>query len=531
MAIYLLSLWPLPVFFATVQGVMWLSGNSAMVGLPYWISDLDMLLFLVCFGAAAVWTYRPMHAEGGLDVGLKQSVAAQSLARLPMRALKSFVAAGFAYGSYLLVLVVTSATHHTQSLTPQMLSSLTLSIGYCALVLVPALGLMVTLHHTIVLRLRGSETSDINSMRANNPLYAFTDSTRRPWLVFIITGFFPTSLLVLFAYLASMDPSVDGTRFIAGQGLLLFVTSVFASTCLVWLVTRALKLVTQQLYDGLYQIRKGEFGNRICVLTDDDFGELAQGLNLALGMLAEREALKGSLAVAAEIQQGLLPAMPDDVPGYAFAAYAESCQAVAGDYYDVIRQPDGRCWLVLADVAGKGYPAALTVANLQAMLHALAATDVLFDEAAAYINQALCRTMTGGRFVTLFMAKLQPESHSLLWLNAGHVPALLQSEDGIRRLDAGTPPLGVVPELSFEVQRVELRQGDRLLMYSDGVTELSHPSGGEMFGEKRLTAWLQETRGMAPAEVPQALVQELHGFGGGEMEDDVTILFVEREES
>ncbi|MDX8391900.1 MAG: PP2C family protein-serine/threonine phosphatase, partial [Mariprofundaceae bacterium] len=357
------------------------------------------------------------------------------------------------------------------------------------------------------------------------------DSTTRPWLLFTITGLVPTSLLALFAYFASMETTPEAQHFIAGQGLLLFVAGLLASICLVWLITRSLKLVTGELSKGLEHLRHARFDSQVAVLTDDDLGNLARGLNIALNGLQEREELKGSLAVAAEIQQGLLPQMPHDAAPYAFAALEQSCQAVGGDYYDVIQLPDGRYWLVVADVAGKGYPAALTVANLQAMLHVLAAQDVPLDDAVAYINRSLCRTLTQGRFVTLFMAILQPQSHSMLWLNAGHVPPLLQSKQSVSQLKAATPPLGVLADMEFATQRAKIAAGDRLFVYTDGVTEAQDNVGGEMFGAERLNTWLQDMRNVALEEIPQKLLARLEQFGGASRDDDVTVLCLEREEA
>ncbi len=526
LARYLIGLWPLPVFFTVVQGVMLLNGNSAFLGLPYWISDVDMLVFLLCFGAAGLWTYRPLSGRGKLANGIDLAMA-----QLPQRALKAFTVSGMAYGVYLLVLVLISVSAAGNELTGLMLVALLISISFCALLLVPALGVAITLHHVIQQRMEHPIQAEIEQIRLWNPLHRFIGSTTRPWLLFTITGLIPTSFLALFAYFASMETTPQAQHFIAGQGLLLFVAGLLASICLVWLITRSLKMVTGELSKGLEHLRQARFDGRIAVLTDDDLGSLARGLNMALSGLQEREELKGSLAMAAEIQQGLLPEMPCGVANYAFAALEQSCQAVGGDYYDVIRLHDGRYWLVVADVAGKGYPAALTVANLHAMLHVLAAQDVPFDEAIAHINQSLCQTLTQGRFVTLFMAKLQPESHSMLWLNAGHVPPLLQTAQGIERLQANTPPLGVLADMPFTVQRIDVAAGDRLFVYTDGVTEAQDSDGGEMFGEARLLAWLRDARTVALADLPQQLLAQLEEFGGDSRDDDVTILCVEREET
>jgi len=531
---YLISLWPLPVFFTAVQGVMWLNGNSAFFALPYWISDLDMLLFLLCFGVTGIWVYWPLAKLTGMHGGQAQRIAARCLSTLPMRALKAFAVGGAIYGAYLLLLVLGSASAVGREMSTPMLISLTCSISYCSLILVPAIGVAITLHYGVGQRLSVDYAVQGEQIQKWSPLHAFTDSAKRPWLVFIVTGLLPTSLLVLFAYLASIEPMVVGQRFIAGQGLLLFLTGSLASIILMTLITRSLRMVTGELARGLEHLRKGRFEGRFRVLIDDDLGALANGLNTALAGLQEREELKGSLSVAADIQHGLLPDLPHDVPGYSFAALQQPCHNVGGDYYDVIPFNDGRYWLVMADVAGKGYPAALTVANLQAMLQVLAAQEGHFDAALAYINRSLCQTMTGGRFVTLFMAKMQPESHSMLWVNAGHVPPLLQTQSGIVRLMAATPPLGVLPDLTFEVQRTELAPGDRLLAYTDGVTEARDAAGSSMFGEKGLSDWLLAQQDMSLAELPQSLLAHLRAFSGdeegvGNFDDDVTILCVQRE--
>ena len=122
----------------------------------------------------------------------------------------------------------------------------------------------------------------------------------------------------------------------------------------------------------------------------------------------------------------------------------------------------------------------------------------------------------------------------MLWVNAGHVPPLLQTQSGIVRLMAATPPLGVLPDLTFEVQRTELAPGDRLLAYTDGVTEARDAAGSSMFGEKGLSDWLLAQQDMSLAELPQSLLAHLRAFSGdeegvGNFDDDVTILCVQRE--
>ena len=537
---YILRLWPLALLFLVAQISMRLTGNSVFLGLPHWISGMDLFLFLLLFILTAAWVYWPMsHIMRHQRLGHGQSRLDHAImAQLPWRALKAYLVAGAVFGTWLIILLLAlSEFSGNPPLTPRMTLSLVLSIYFSALVLVPALGVAITVHDGLLLRLARSPNtaSGDNASDDWHPVYSLTDSSRRPWLVFMVTGLIPSSLLAFFAFLAGGAVGEAEKHFIASQGLVLFEAYVLASIWLVFLMSHSLKLVTSELAKGLQHLRHGRFDATVPVLTDDDLGELASGLNTALQGLKEREELKSSLAIATEIQQRLLPDTPPDIPGYTFCAFEQSCYSVGGDYYDFITLPDGRMWLVIADVAGKGYPAALTVANLQAMLHVLAAENVPFDHAVDYINKALCQTLAGGRFVTLFLAKLQPESHSLLWLNAGHVPPLLLTKSGVKRLHALSPPLGMLPDLEIAPQRIELEPGDLLFAYTDGITETHSVKGGdmggEMFGDQRLADWLMTCQGYPLMEFPGHLLKTLKLFGQTTQEDDITLLCVQREES
>jgi len=536
---YILHLWPLLLLLLTAQIIMRLTGNSSFLGLPHWVSGMDLSIFLFLFALAAAWVYWPMShimRHQRLESGQSRLDHAM-MDQMPWRALKAYLVAGAIFGTWLMILLlILSESSGNAPLTPRMTLSLALSIYFNSLVLVPALGVAITVHYGLILRLsHAPHVTSVNTPDDWNPVYSLTDSSRRPWLVFLVTGLIPASLLAAFIFLVAGTEAEAEEHFIASQGLVLFTVYIMASIWLVFLMSHSLKLVTSELSKGLQHLRHGRFDATVRVLTDDDLGKLASGLNTALQGLKEREELKDSLAIAEEIQQGLLPDAPPEIPDYNFCAFEQSCYSVGGDYYDFIVLPDGRIWLVIADVAGKGYPAALTVANLQAMLHVLAAENVPFDRAVDYINKALCQTLAGGRFVTLFMAKLQPKSHSMLWLNAGHVPPLLLTESGVKRLHASSPPLGMLPDIEIEPQRIELKPGDLLFAYTDGVTEARSVKGGdmggEMFGDQRLADWLITHRNSPPMDLPAHLLKTLKLFGQTVQEDDITLLCVQREET
>ncbi|MDX8411671.1 MAG: SpoIIE family protein phosphatase, partial [Mariprofundaceae bacterium] len=418
---YLVNLWPLLLIFALVQLTMRLTGNSASIGLPVWITGVDLMLFLINFGVASMWAQMPAaKCAAGLTAQSRRhhQTMETMMAELPLRALKAFSVSGIIYATYLMGLMTVAASVNEVVLSPRMLLALGISFYFTTVVLAPAVGVANTIDYATRLRRRlasiGVFVGDLASAKKPRILVG---SVRRPWMVFTVTGFLPTSLLAMYVYMALGVADAMEQRFIIAQALVLFVASLLAGIYLVYTISNVLKVVTGELAKGLDHLRQGRFDGRVPVLMDDEMGELACGLNTALKGLQEREDLKDTLKIAAEIQQGLQPSQPPQLDDYSIRGFQKSCFAIGGDYYDHILLPNGSYWLVIADVTGKGFPAALTVANLQAMLHALAASHPKLKDAAAYINTALCNTMTGGRFVTIFMAELHPADHHMLWLN------------------------------------------------------------------------------------------------------------------
>ncbi len=345
-----------------------------------------------------------------------------------------------------------------------------------------------------------------------------------------MTSLLPASILAFYVYLILGTDAVEEQRFILLQASVLFMALLVAGTYLVHTISRILLHVTEELASGLDYLRHGYFDGRVTVLMDDEFGSLARGLNTALVGLGERDELKQSLQIASEIHQGMLPQKLPQLPAYPLCGFQRSCQEVGGDYYDAIRLQDGGLLVIIADVAGKGYPAAITVANLRAMLHAMAHLQMPFADAAAYINDTLCETLTGGRFVTMFMARLNPADGELQWLNAGHVPPMLASESDIELLEASVPPMGLQPGLGFEATVRQLQAGDTLLAYTDGVTEARNRSGQEMFGDERLRQWFEREHDAPLVDMANRLNEELESFGSTASEDDLTLLCLRREE-
>ncbi|HXH29049.1 MAG TPA: SpoIIE family protein phosphatase [Candidatus Polarisedimenticolia bacterium] len=241
------------------------------------------------------------------------------------------------------------------------------------------------------------------------------------------------------------------------------------------------------------------------------------------------ERMAQELERAAEIQNHLLPSEGPPLPGYALCGTSVSCRAVGGDYFDYITLPGERCAIVLGDVAGKGLPAALLMCSLQASLRALAELDLPPAETIHRLNRLLARSIPANRFVTFFLAVLDPEHHTLHYVNAGHNPPLLARAAGANeRLAQTGPPLGLFPTSSFEARETALGPGDFLVCYSDGVTEETDDSGQE-FGEERLITLARDSADPDPAAIVSRVIAavDLH-HAGRPPQDDITLVALRR---
>lgn len=525
---YLLSLWVLPCMLLLIHGFIHLTDNPVMVYLSNWALFLSPLIFLLIFTSSASWAHRPIQAC--LSSQTLDSLALEkAMASLPLRALKSFGMAGFAYVIYILGVIFISSSFVGHSITPRMMIALVLSIIFGVGILIPTLATALTMAWMVKARKKLSRQNlfigDLEHLRS----YAWLMRTsNRPWLIFGVTSLLPVSVLAIFLWVMLGTNDMYEQKFILMQATVLFFDLIVGGTALVWVTSRTIHRITRELATGLNFLRQGKFDGHIAVMVDDDMGELARGINTALTGLKERESLKDSLAIASDIQKGLMPRDEPKVPDYAIAGFQQSCHAVGGDYYDYVQRQDGTTWLIIADVSGKGYPAALTVANLQAMLHALAnGENIDLLDAATYINQALHQSLHGGRFVTLFMAQLNHTKHELQWINAGHIPPLLRHEGHTSRLEASSPPLGMLDNLPLHVETTPLLPGDTFFACTDGITEARNASSA-MFGDKSVETWFEQNHMLEPSLMPSSMLAYLTEKEFHKRDDDITMLCLKR---
>ena len=232
---------------------------------------------------------------------------------------------------------------------------------------------------------------------------------------------------------------------------------------------------------------------------------------------------------ALRIQKGFLPQRIPQIPGYTIAAAWQPARTVGGDYYDVLDFGDGSAGICIADVAGKGMPAAMLMSNLQAAVRGMAAPSVSPERLCDRLNALVSRNIAGDRFITLFYAHLDGPGRRLRYANAGHnVPIIMHRDGSCDRPAEGGGVLGVFELQTYVMGVQELAPGDRVVFFTDGVTEASGPDEGE-FGEERLLRLLKDNLGARAEDLQGMILKSVGDYCGGLWNDDATLIVVEVE--
>ena len=242
--------------------------------------------------------------------------------------------------------------------------------------------------------------------------------------------------------------------------------------------------------------------------------------------LREKEAMERELAIAREVQRELLPRACPVMPGLMLSGACRPAIGVGGDYYDYLQFSDDRLGLVIADVAGKGIPAALLMAGLQASVRSLAGPAVEPGEVNRRLNGMLYRSTSTARYATLFFAIYDARRRLLQYSNAGHFPPLHIKARSVERLTADGIPLGLMEEALYGQGQRELETGDLLAMYTDGIVEAPNPEGVE-FGEDRLVEVLRRHENTGLDSLVLVVMDELSRWThGAAAHDDATLVLV-----
>jgi sigma-B regulation protein RsbU (phosphoserine phosphatase) len=365
---------------------------------------------------------------------------------------------------------------------------------------------------------------------------------------------------VLYAHLfAALGEFVQGVEYI-----LLGVAVIFAVIVLIALIigvrmTRTVTAAVAELHDATKHIDRGDFSHRIPVRSHDQLSELAISFNTMTASIEkliqeqkEKQRMENELAIAQEVQAQLFPRQVSELESLEVHGFCRPARTVSGDYYDFVTASSHKMILAVGDISGKGISAALLMATIHSAVRAYSLENVpeISEPVAvgavagegrmmatwpegmeaspaallALLNHQLYESTPPEKYATLFLGSYDGRSHQLTYSNGGHLPPILIArEGGIRRLETGGTVVGLFDRMSYEESAVEMRPGEILLAYSDGVTEPENDFGE--FGEQRLIDLVRANRNLPLAQISQIVTMAVDDWiGDKEQPDDVTLV-------
>lgn len=240
----------------------------------------------------------------------------------------------------------------------------------------------------------------------------------------------------------------------------------------------------------------------------------------------QRQRLERELALARTIQQGLLPEAPPKIDGFDIAVRHDTSLQVGGDYYDFISLSPTTQLFLVADVEGKGAPAALVMSNLQATLHTLVRHVHSIEGVLYNLNERILDSTRGGKYMTFFMGLLDLPRRGLHYVNAGHLPPVVVRPTAPVYLREGGMVVGLMPNARYKRGFVQLQPGDVITTWTDGITEADNPAE-EQYGVERLVAGVLANRARPAQEIVDVVFDDVDAFSkGGQHEDDRVLMAI-----
>lgn len=241
----------------------------------------------------------------------------------------------------------------------------------------------------------------------------------------------------------------------------------------------------------------------------------------------EKRRLEQELTIAREIQRSMLPAILPSQGWFRAVGSSQACYQVGGDYYDVMELSETQWGAVVADVSGKGVSAALLTSLLQGAFFATAGDKSPLTDTMSRINKYVCERSQLRNYATVFYTTVDHKGVAR-WINAGHCPPLVvRAAGGVEALPASGCPVGLFPMSPFSQEEVTLRKGDKLVIYTDGVSEAENPDG-QQFSEERLTELVQNYAKASAADLHKGIIDAVGVFtAGAPQNDDLTLLVLE----
>jgi serine phosphatase RsbU (regulator of sigma subunit)/catechol 2,3-dioxygenase-like lactoylglutathione lyase family enzyme len=280
------------------------------------------------------------------------------------------------------------------------------------------------------------------------------------------------------------------------------------------------------IWGGVFTRFRDLDGNAFSLVSFDEVTHAVEEQRRALaGRLESERRATQEIEIAKQVQAGLFPQTQPPLKTLEYAGLCIQARKVGGDYYDFLNLGQERLGFVIGDISGKGIAAALLMANLQANLRSQCAIALNQPQRLlCSVNQLFCDNTPDGAFATLFFAEYDDTSSHLRYANCGHLPALLlHSDDTVERLGATATVLGIFKDWDCEIGECQLRSGDTLALYTDGITE-TYDSADEQFGEQRLIEALRRHGGSTAQAALASIVDEVRRFSPHEQHDDITLI-------
>jgi sigma-B regulation protein RsbU (phosphoserine phosphatase) len=317
-------------------------------------------------------------------------------------------------------------------------------------------------------------------------------------------------------------------------------------------LTRTVTGAVHSLYEGTQRVMHGDFSHRITVSGRDQLADLSKSFNSMtenleklLIVAKEKERLQAELALALEVQEQLYPKTAPVFKTIRVTGMCQPARTVSGDYYDYQKLSPSRLAFAIGDVAGKGISAALLMAGIQSAMRMELRASFEGKELAppsartngfrlstarlvSELNQQLHATTSPEKFATFCIALYDDETGMLTYTNAGHLPPILIHDGRSTPLDINGTVVGAFPSSKYDESKVELRAGDLLVCYTDGITEPENEYG-EMFGEDRLVELVSRNVHRSDEQIMELVLSSVHDWTASEeLQDDMTMLLARR---
>jgi phosphoserine phosphatase RsbU/P len=363
----------------------------------------------------------------------------------------------------------------------------------------------------------------------------------------------------LYGRLAALGDFANGLEYILFSIAIVFAMVVALALYVGTKLTRSITSAVDQLYEATTHVNRADFSHRITVRSNDQLATLANSFNSMTTSIEklvqeqkEKQRLEGELAIAQEVQAQLYPKSIAQLESLEVHGFCRPARTVSGDYYDFLGLNSDKLMLAVGDISGKGISAALMMATIHSAVRAYSIEDIaVLREPAAIavaggtglmlaseaierevspaalltlLNHQLYESTPAAKYATLFLGLYDGATRRLTYANGGHLPPIVISEDGSSRLlDCGGTVVGLFDNPSFPEATVELRPGDLLVAYSDGVTEPENDYGE--FGEERLLQLVRANRHLPLERITEIVTAAVEDWiGDNEQPDDVTLV-------